>query len=492
MSTVAALQGGASARPALRPAAVLAVASASSFLVYLDATIVNVAFPDVRASFSGATLSGLSWILSAYGIVFAALLVPGGRLADAVGGRRLFLAGLAGFTVGSALCAVAPSVETLVLARVLQAGGGALLVPASQVLVMAAHPPEQRMKVLGAMAAVAALAAALGPVLGGLVVELGGWRLVFLVNLPIGLAALAAGRRLASPPAGRSARRPDLLGSLLGVAAVGSLALGAVQGPVWGWGDARVVAAFAAAAVLAPLVLWRCVRHPAPVLEPALFRSRSFAAGNLGALLLGTSFFGLVLGNSLFLTQVWGYSVLEAGLAIAPGPLASAVAAMAAARFTDRVDPRRFLAPGALLSAAAAVWLATQVGAERDFLATWLPGQLAMGIGVGLGFATIVGACLRDLAPAQLGVGSGMSATTRQLGAVFGVAVLVAILGPAPGPGAFDAGWWAMAGLALMAVVPVLALPGRSAAAPGRTATAVAPAQTATAAAPAQTATAAG
>ena len=462
MSAVAALRGGARARPALRPAAVLAVASASSFLVYLDATIVNVAFPDVRASFTGATLSGLSWILSGYGIVFAALLVPGGRLADVIGGRRVFLAGLAGFTLGSALCAVAPSVGTLVLARVLQAAGGALLVPASQMLVMAAHPPEQRMKVLGAMAAVAALAAALGPVLGGLVVELGGWRLVFLVNLPIGLAALAAGRRLPSPTAGRTAGRPDVLGSLLAVAAVGSLALGAVQGPVWGWGDPRVVAAFAAAALLAPVVVWRCAGHPAPVLELALFRTRSFSAGNLGALLLGTSFFGLVLGNSLYLTQVWGYSVLQAGLAIAPGPLASAVAAMAAARFTDRVDPRRFLAPGALMSAAAAAWLAVRVGPERDFLATWLPGQLAMGVGVGLGFATIVGACLRDLAPAQLGVGSGMSATTRQLGAVFGVALLVAILGPAPGPGAYDAGWWAMAGIALLAVVPVLALPRRS------------------------------
>jgi len=203
MSTVARPRGGALARPVLRPAAVLAVASASSFLVYLDATIVNVAFPDVRASFEGATLSGLSWILSAYGIVFAALLVPGGRLADVVGGRRLFTAGLAGFTLGSLLCAGAPSVELLVVARVVQAAGGALLVPAAQLLVMAAFPPEQRMKVVGTMAAVAALASALGPVLGGLAVELGGWRLVFLVNLPIGIAALAAGRRLPSPQAGR-------------------------------------------------------------------------------------------------------------------------------------------------------------------------------------------------------------------------------------------------------------------------------------------------
>ncbi len=460
MSAVAGPQGPALARRALRPAAVLAVGSASSFLVYLDATIVNIAFPDVRASFAGATLSGLSWILSAYAIVFAALLVPAGRLADRAGGRRLFLAGLAAFTGGSLLCATAPTVPLLVGARVLQAAGGAMLVVSAQLLVMAAHPPEQRMKAIGAMAAVAALASALGPVLGGLMVDLGGWRLVFLVNLPIGLAALVLGRRMPEPPRHPQASRPDLSGSLLAVAAVGALALGAVQGPVWGWGDPRTIAAFAGSALLAPLLVWRSAVHPAPVLELALFRVRSFSAGNLSALLLGTSFFGLVLANSLYLTQVWDYSVLRAGLAIAPGPLASAVAAILAARFTDRIDPRRFVLPGAVISALAAAWLATQVGPEPAFLAEWLPGMLLMGVGVGLGFATSVAVCVRDLGPAALGIGSGMSAATRQLGAVFGVAILIAILGPAPIASSYDSGWWAMAGLALAAVVPV-ALIGR-------------------------------
>ncbi|MEZ0294729.1 MAG: DHA2 family efflux MFS transporter permease subunit [Solirubrobacteraceae bacterium] len=455
MSTVARPRGGALARPVLRPAAVLAVASASSFLVYLDATIVNVAFPDIRASFGGSTLAGLSWILSAYALVFAALLVPGGRYADVVGGRRLFLAGLAAFIGGSLLCALAPSVPLLVAARVLQAAGGAMLVPSAQLLVMAAFPPQQRMKVIGVMAGVAALASALGPVLGGLVVDLGGWRLVFVVNLPVGLAALLYGRRMPAPAPGSLQHRPDLLGSVLAVAAVGTLALGAVQGPVWGWGDPRTILAFASSALLTPLLVWRCARHPAPVLELSLFRSRSFSTGNLGALLLGTSFFGLVLANALYLTQVWGYSILRTGLAIAPGPLASAVAAFAAARYTDRVDPRRFVLPGALISAAAGVWLATQIGPEPAFVAEWLPATVLMGIGVGLGFATIVAVCVRDLAPEQLGIGSGMSATTRQLGAVLGVAILIAILGPAPDAAAFDAGWWAMAALALLAVVPI-------------------------------------
>ncbi len=460
MSTVARAQGTAIPGRVLRPAAVLAVGSASSFLVYLDATIVNIAFPDVRASFSGATLAGLSWILSAYAIVFAALLVPAGRLADVVGGRRLFLAGLTAFTAGSLLCATAPSVPLLVGARVLQAAGGAMLVVSSQLLVMAAHPPEQRMKAIGLMAAVAGLASALGPVLGGLMVDLGGWRLVFLVNLPIGLGALVLGRRMPEPPRQPRAHRPDLVGSLLAVVAVGALALGAVQGPVWGWGDPRTIAAFVASALLAPLLVWRSAVHPAPVLELTLFRVRSFAAGNMGSLLLGTSFFGLVLSNSLYLTQVWDYSVLRAGLAIAPGPLASAAAAILAARFTDRIDPRRFVLPGAVISAIAGVWLATRVGAEPAFVAEWLPAMLLMGVGVGLGFATTVAVCVRDLGTAQLGIGSGMSAATRQLGAVFGVAILIAILGPAPGAAAYDSGWWAMAGLALLAVVPI-ALIGR-------------------------------
>ena len=297
------------------------------------------------------------------------------------------------------------------------------------------------------MAGVAALASALGPVLGGLMVDLGGWRLVFLVNLPIGLAALVARAAHARAAAARRRpSRPDLLGSLLAVAAVGTLALGAVQGPVWGWGDPRTIAAFAASALLAPVLVWRSAVHPAPVLELALFRVRSFSAGNLGALLLGTSFFGLVLANSLYLTQVWDYSVLRAGLAIAPGPLASAAAAILPARFTDRIDPRRFVLPGAVISAVAGVWLATRVGAEPAFVAEWLPGMLLMGTGSGSGFATTVAVCVRDLGPAQLGIGSGMSSTTRQLGAVLGVAILIAILGPAPGPGSYDSGWWAMAG----------------------------------------------
>jgi EmrB/QacA subfamily drug resistance transporter len=455
MSAVAGLQGVALGRRALQPAAVLAVGSASSFLVYLDTTIVNIAFPDVRASFAGVTLAGLSWILSAYAIVFAALLVPAGRLADVVGGRRLFLGGLAAFTAGSALCAAAPSVPLLVGARVLQAAGGAMLVVSAQLLVMASHPPEQRMRAIGLMAGAAALASALGPVLGGLMVDLGGWRLVFLVNLPIGVAALVLGRRMPEPPRRPRSHRPDIRGSLLAVVAVGALALGAVQGPIWGWGDPRTIAAFAGSALLAPLLVWRSAVHPAPVLELALFRVRSFSAGNLSALLLGTSFFGLVLANSLYLTQVWDYSVLRAGLAIAPGPLASALAAILAARFTDRIDPRRFVLPGAAISGIAGVWLATRVGAEPAFVAEWLPGMLLMGVGVGLGFATTVAVCVRDLGPAQLGIGSGMSSTTRQLGAVLGVATLVAILGPAPGAGSYDAGWWAMAGLALLAVAPV-------------------------------------
>jgi EmrB/QacA subfamily drug resistance transporter len=384
----------------------------------------------------------------------------GRAVGDRVGGRRLFLAGLSAFTAGSLLCATAPSVPLLVGARVLQAAGGAMLVVSAQLLVMAAFPPERRMHAVGLMAGVAALASALGPVLGGLMVDLGGWRLVFLVNLPIGLAALVFGRRMPEPPRRPQASRPDLLGSLVAVVAVGALALGAVQGPVWGWGDPRTIAAFMASAVLAPLLVWRSAVHRAPVLELALFRVRSFSAGNLGSLLLGTSFFGLVLANSLYLTQVWDYSVLRAGLAIAPGPLASAVAAISAARFTDRVDPRRFVLPGALISAIAGVWLALRVGPEPAFLAEWLPGMLLMGTGVGLGFATTVAVCVRDLGPAQLGIGSGMSATTRQLGAVLGVAILIAILGPAPGAASYDSGWWAMAGLALVAVVPV-ALIGR-------------------------------
>src|SRR5918912_3074323 len=257
---------------------VLLVTSVAVFMSFLDVTIVNIAFPDIRASFAGSSLAGLSWILNAYNIVFAALLVPSGRIADRVGRRRVFLAGLLTFLGASAAAGLAPTVEVLVAARVVQAVGAAALVPTSLALLLPEFPLAQRATATGIWGATGAIAAALGPSLGGTLVEAAGWRWVFFVNVAIGLPALIPARRLL-----RESREanpgplPDGVGVGLLVAGVALLSLGIVKGQDWGWGGGRVLGALGAGAVALVLFAVRSSRHPAPVVEAGLFRVRSFA-----------------------------------------------------------------------------------------------------------------------------------------------------------------------------------------------------------------------
>src|SRR3954470_10676749 len=219
-----------------RPWKVLAVVSVAVFMVSLDLFIVNVAFPDIERDFAGTSVATVSWVLNAYAIVLAALMVVAGRYADRTGRRRAFLAGLLVFVAGSALCGAAPSVETLVAARVIQATGAALLLPTSLALLLPEFPPRQRAEAIGVWAAVGGVAAAFGPPVGGLLVE-ASWRWVFLVNLPVGLAGLwAASRTLHEVGESRDSARPDLAGAVMFAVAIGLLALGIVQGRDWGWG----------------------------------------------------------------------------------------------------------------------------------------------------------------------------------------------------------------------------------------------------------------
>src|SRR3954471_22364868 len=230
---------------------VLLVAAFGAFLAFLDATIVNVAFPSIRESFPGTSIGGLSWVLNAYNIVFAAFLIVFGRLTDLLGRRRAFVAGVLLFTLASALCGAAPTLSLLVAARVLQALGAALLVPASLALVVEAFPEERRAHAIGLWGATAAVAAGLGPPMGGALVELGGWRWAFLVNIPFGLAAVWAARsQLVESRAPGVRRLPDLRGAALLAAGLAALNVGIVKGNDWGWGSANVLGAFAATIVL--------------------------------------------------------------------------------------------------------------------------------------------------------------------------------------------------------------------------------------------------
>jgi EmrB/QacA subfamily drug resistance transporter len=417
-------------------ARVAAIVSVGVFVASLDLFIVNIAFPDIQRDFDGASLASLSWILNAYAIVFAALLVPAGRWADRAGRKRAFLGGLAVFTAASAACAAAPSVGVLVAARIVQAAGAAVLMPASLGLLLPEFPPEKRGLAIGLWAAVGGTAAAAGPVIGGLLVELS-WRWVFLVNLPVGVAAIAAGARVLREIREEGAPR----------AAVATLIAAIVQGPDWGWADARVLALLGAAVLLAGAFAVRSARVPVPVVEPALLRVRAFAAANAAGVLFFIGFSAMLLGSVLWLTEVWGESALGAGLKIAPGPATAAVFAVAGGVLSGRIGPRAVGAVGAVLFALGGVWWATHLGAAEHYAADYLPGMLIGGAGVGLVNPALAGAATAQQPPPPQATGSAVLTMARQLGSALGVALLVAVLGtPSPSEvvDAFDDAWWMM------------------------------------------------
>jgi EmrB/QacA subfamily drug resistance transporter len=434
---------------------VAAIVSVGVFVASLDLFIVNIAFPDLQRDFGGTSLATLSWVLNAYGIVFAALLVPAGRWADRVGRKRAFLGGLAVFTAASAACAASPTVGVLIAARAVQAAGAALLMPASLGLLLPEFPAEKRGLALGLWAAVGGTAAAAGPLVGGVLVELS-WRWVFLVNVPVGIAAMVAGARVLTEVRESGGARPDAAGAVLLTGAVGTLVAAIVQGPAWGWGSTRVVALFAAAALLLAVFIWQSARHPAPIIEPELLRVRAFAAANVAGVLFFVGFAAMLLGSVLFLTEVWHQSVLDAGLKIAPGPAAAALFAVPGGILGHRIGPRAVGVAGTLLFALGGVFWASRVGPEVHYAADFLPGMLIGGAGVGLVNPSLAGAATAQLPPARLATGSAILTMSRQLGSALGVALFVAVLGT-PGPadalGAFDDVWRLQVGAGLAAAL---------------------------------------
>jgi EmrB/QacA subfamily drug resistance transporter len=417
----------------IRPVAItaaIAVLSLGVFMSSLDLFIVNLAFPYIGHDYPGTSLGALSWVLNAYTIVFAAVMVPAGRWADLVGRRLMFAIGLAAFTLGSALCALAPGVAPLVAARVIQAIGAGMMVPTSLSLLLAIVPVAGRAKAIGTWAAVGAMAAALGPVIGGLLVQ-ASWRWVFWVNVPVGIVALLAVRRVL--PESRdplAEHRPDVIGAALVAIGVGAIALGLVEAPDWGWASARVLGLYAAAVVAIAGVLLLATRHPSPVLEMSMLRVRSFSGAFCASVLYYAGFGAWLLNLVEFLTGPWHYSAIRAGLAIAPGPLfVLPFARIVAPRLAARIGGAgRVAIIGCLVNVGSQVlWLTTLTGSP-SYASHLLPVQVLGGIGVGLTIPSLLAAGTASLGASSFGAGSGVLNMARQLGAVVGVAGLVAIL----------------------------------------------------------------
>ncbi|MGW3243936.1 MFS transporter [Streptomyces sp. NPDC001070] len=461
------------ARRAPHPGLVLAVLATSVFLSALDAFVVNVALTPIGRGVGEASLSRLSWILNGYAIVYAALLVPAGRLSDRYGRKAGFLLGLGVFTVASLGAALSGDLWVLVAFRFLQAAGAAILTPASLGLVLTTAPPAKVTRYVQIWAASGSLAAAAGPVVGGLLVQ-AAWQWIFLLNLPIGAVALVMAARLL--PGGRhgtDARLPDLLGGALLVVAIGALALGLVQGPEWGWGSAPTVGAFAVAAAALAVCLLRSARHPVPVVDLSLLRDRVFAWANIATLLFYAAFGLQLLGVTLWLQQVWHWSAIQTGLGVAPGPAMVFVASALGRRIARRVPVGVVAAMGSVLVALGTAWLAVSAAERLHYATDILPGWLVSGIGVGLALPTMISSATSGLPKDRAATGSAIVTMAGQVGSVLGVSGLVVVLaaGVPGGPArTFSLAWWISAGVVVLSALAALGITPRTARRRGDTA----------------------
>ena len=432
------------------PWLVLVSTGLAVFAVLLDTTILFVAFGAIGADFPTVDVSTLSWVINAYTIALAATLIPGGRLADRVGRRRVFLFAVVLFTVASVLCGLARSIELLVAARVLQGIGAAALVPASLALVLQTFPRAKVPVAIAIWSAIGAVAGAIGPTLGAFVIAHAGWRWAFYINVPVGLVSLVLGRRVLKE--GRESNAgpiPDPLGVVLLVGALALMAWAIVQTDAWGWGSGRFVGTVAFSLLLLAVFIRRCSRVANPLINLALFQSASCRIANAGTFIYSIGFSAMFLGNVLFLTKVWGYEIMRAGLAVSLGPLVVATTAPFFGRLAGRIGQRRLLIPGGLVWASSGVLLLTTATTSPNFVAVYLPAILLSGLGVSLSMPQLASASVQGLHADAYGSGSAVNQCIRNLGSTLGVALVIAFVGALGAAGPLDSFhhvWWLLVG----------------------------------------------
>lgn len=408
---------------------VLAVVCVSIFLVVIDASIVNVAFPTISVDLNTGD-AALSWILTAYNVTVASLLLLAGRTADRLGRKRVFLVSVAIFTVGSLLCSLAPTAGALIAFRVVQAIGGSAIFPSSLALVLPEFPIERRSMAVGIWSAVAGFGGAVGPSAGALLIELFGWRGIFWASVPLGVVVVVLGRRILTETrvAGDTGRL-DVIGVPVSVLGVALVLLAVVQAEHWGYTSARTLTPACVGLVLLPVLVWRSRRHPSPVLDLSLFGIRSFRVATIATIFFGCAFLGGFFLNSLLLQRLWEWPVWKTGLGLSPSPLMSVVASWLAGRAADRLGHRWLTAAGCGLCVASFAWQFWRIGAVPDYVSDFLPSMLMLGAGAGLAITCITGAPLADLGSEQFAMGNATARTTQQLCYGVGVAAVVALLG---------------------------------------------------------------
>jgi EmrB/QacA subfamily drug resistance transporter len=408
--------------------AILALVCIAQFMVVLDISIVNVALPAIGRDLDYSA-TGLQWVVNAYVLTFAGFLLLGGRIADMIGRRRVFIAGLALFSLASLLGGLAQTSSELTIARAFQGLGGAVLSPATLTIIMTTFTEgEGRNRALGAWSAVAGLGGAFGVIMGGVLTSYLSWRWVFYVNIPIGVAAGIAAQVLLTESRRAEAERQrlDVQGSLLATGGLALLVYTIVGTDTHPWGSARTLGLLAAAVVILAVFVFTQTRVSEPLMPLTLFRSRSVSAANVVMLLLGVVFFSMWYFLSLYLQDVHGYGALKTGLLFLPMSVAIIAGAQIAGRVLGRIGPRRLLVVGLGLSAAGFAWL-TQLSATSSYVHGVLGGTLLITFGTGLSFAPLATAATAGVHWTQAGLASGVLNTSRQVGGSIGLAALATV-----------------------------------------------------------------
>src|SRR5882672_851510 len=413
------------------PWLVLVVLTTGFFMIMLDTTIVNVAIPAMSAGLN-TTLDQILWVLNSYILVYAVLLITAGRLGDLYGQRTLFAIGLAIFTVASALCGFAQDANQLIVARILQGVGGALLTPQTLAILTSLFPPDRRGAAFGIWAGVAGLATLAGPTLGGAIVTYIDWRWIFFVNVPIGVAALVA--TFAIIPDLRPGRRHgwDILGVILATGGLFGMIFGLIEGERFNWGEIgsyviTIPEVIAAGAVLLVLfVIWERYQ-PEPLVPLSLFEERNFAVANWMAAAIAFGMMSLFLPIVIYLQSVRDFTALTAGLTLAPMSLTSMVVAPFAGRMADRIGGKYILLAGVLFFAIGFGTLTFVAGPDSTWITFFVPAIVA-GAGMGMTFAPMTTVAMRNISPRMAGAASGVLNTTRQVGAAVGSAIVGALL----------------------------------------------------------------
>jgi EmrB/QacA subfamily drug resistance transporter len=414
-----------------RGSKILLVTSVGVMMSGLDATITNVARDAIGHSLRGSD-SSVSWVLSGYSIVFAAVLLTSGRLADRYGRKRIYHVGLLVFVFASALCGLAPVLWLLIAARALQAIGAAFIFPASLALALAEFPMERRSTALAVWGIVGATAAAAGPTLGSLIVQISahwGWRIAFMVNVPVGLTGWYFGRRLLKESSDPDATGiPDPISIVSGVLAVGLIALAFTESNDWGFIGPKALAAYGVSVVLLAVFVWRCRVSRLPVLDLAMLRQRAFATASSAGLLFAIPFYGSLVCDITFLLRQWHYSVLAAGVASSLTPVASILASRLTGRLCDKHGHRPVLVPGALFLVLGAFLRMWTLPAHAAYWSRFALPLALTGLGIGTLIPGLQSAAVKFLPLDRMAMGSAFYTTIRQLGSGLAVAITIALL----------------------------------------------------------------